>query len=270
MKRQAVPSSSSPFDLSIDASDIYHGPPVFLGAVRDGEKFDFCMCNPPFFETMEETKLSPKTSCGGTPKEMVCPRGEKAFISRIIEDSFTLKQTFWYYSYLRSLSYRSFTIIVFLIFSIENEPSCFMISRWYTSMVGAIICQLSAAIDVLHSIESIFHSTGAYCKLNSTSFTVDITASKDQCNVILENEVNEVDEVASGKHLQETSSSSSCFHVPLNSLSFRVSKHKLTQKTKHKYTTSLEYPTRSSSPHNEVIPLTIKDRHQWSEPSWPE
>ncbi|KAK3194415.1 hypothetical protein Dsin_025725 [Dipteronia sinensis] len=100
------------------------------------------MCNPPFFETMEEAELSPKTSCGGTPKEM------------------------------------------------------------------GVQCQLSATIDVLHSIESIFHSTDAYCKLNFASFTVD---------------VNEVEEAASGKHLQKTSSSSSCFHVPLNSLSFRVS-----------------------------------------------
>ncbi|KAK3194506.1 hypothetical protein Dsin_025816 [Dipteronia sinensis] len=99
----AVPSSSSPFDLSIDASDIYHGPPVFLGAVRDGEEFDFCMCNPPFFETMEEAKLSPKTSYGRTPKEMVCPHGEKAFISRIIEDSVALKQNFW--SFYKSLEH---------------------------------------------------------------------------------------------------------------------------------------------------------------------
>ena len=94
VEEQAVPSSSSPFDLSIDANKIYHGPPVLLGVVRDGEKFDFCMCNPPFFETMEEAGLNPKTSCGGTPKEMVCPGGEKAFISRIIEDSVALKQTF--------------------------------------------------------------------------------------------------------------------------------------------------------------------------------
>ncbi|KAK1559794.1 hypothetical protein Q3G72_018306 [Acer saccharum] len=202
VEEQAVPSSSSPFDLSIDANNIYHGPPVLLGVVRDGEKFDFCMCNPPFFETMEEAGLNPKTSCGGTPEEMVCPGGEKAFLSCIIEDSVSLKQTF----------------------------------RWYTSMVGQKlnlniltsklwedVQHQFSAVDVLHSIESFFHSTGASCKLNSASFTVDIIASKDHCNAILKNEVNDVDEAASGKYLQETSSSSSCFHVPLNSLSFCVS-----------------------------------------------
>lgn len=75
----------------------YYGPPVLLGVVREGETFDFCMCNPPFFETMEESGLNPRTACGGTPQEMVCPGGEKAFISRIIEDSVMLKQTFRYY-----------------------------------------------------------------------------------------------------------------------------------------------------------------------------
>lgn len=74
----------------------YHGPPILLGVVKDGEEFDFCMCNPPFFESMDEAGLNPKTSCGGTPQEMVCPGGERAFISRMIEDSIVLKQTFRY------------------------------------------------------------------------------------------------------------------------------------------------------------------------------
>lgn len=74
----------------------YSGPPILCGVVRDGETFDFCMCNPPFFESMEEAGLNPKTSCGGTSEEMVCSGGEKAFISRIIEDSVNLKQSFRY------------------------------------------------------------------------------------------------------------------------------------------------------------------------------
>lgn len=73
-----------------------HGSPVLVGVVKAEEKFDFCMCNPPFFETMEEAGLNPKTSCGGTPEEMVCPGGEKAFITQIIEDSVQLKQSFRY------------------------------------------------------------------------------------------------------------------------------------------------------------------------------
>lgn len=78
----------------------YVGMPILLGVVKDGESFDFCMCNPPFFETMEEAGLNPKTSCGGTPAEMVCPGGEQAFISRIVEDSVHLKHSFRYYIFL--------------------------------------------------------------------------------------------------------------------------------------------------------------------------
>lgn len=72
----------------------YRGPPVLLGVVKEREQFDFCMCNPPFFESVEEAGLNPKTACGGTPEEMVCFGGEQAFITRIIEDSVQLKQSF--------------------------------------------------------------------------------------------------------------------------------------------------------------------------------
>lgn len=69
-------------------------PPVLVGVVKENESFDFCMCNPPFFESIEEAGLNPKTSCGGTVKEMVCPGGELAFVTRIIEDSVSLKNSF--------------------------------------------------------------------------------------------------------------------------------------------------------------------------------
>lgn len=77
----------------------YSGPPILCGVVMDDETFDFCMCNPPFFESMEEAGLNPKTACGGTPEEMVCPGGEKAFIYRLIDDSVKLKQSFRYCSW---------------------------------------------------------------------------------------------------------------------------------------------------------------------------
>lgn len=88
------PSTSSSLELSSAAKNIYHGPPILVGVVQNDEKFDFCMCNPPFFETMEEAGHNPKTSCGGTLTEMVCPGGEQAFISRIIQDSVQLKLSF--------------------------------------------------------------------------------------------------------------------------------------------------------------------------------
>ncbi|XWS62661.1 hypothetical protein CRYUN_Cryun06bG0029900 [Craigia yunnanensis] len=94
---EGLPSSS--FDMPASEDKSYCGPPVLLDVVRDGESFDFCMSNPPFFESIEEAGLNPKTSCGGTYEEMVCPGGEKAFITRIIKDSVVLKQSFrWYTS----------------------------------------------------------------------------------------------------------------------------------------------------------------------------
>ncbi|KAK0583320.1 hypothetical protein LWI29_035667 [Acer saccharum] len=129
----------------------------------------------------------------------------------------------------------------------ENEPSCFMISRWFTSMVGQIL-NLKILTSKLWEVGATVVKTtefvqGQACRWGlawtfmpttrkrisphviekkNSSFMLEITASKDHCNAILKNEVNDVDEAPSDKHLQETSSSSSCFHVPLNYLSFCV------------------------------------------------
>ena len=94
---EVAPLPSLPLDSHAHENKNYYGPPILLGVVRDDEKFDFCMCNPPFFESLEEAGLNPKTSCCGTSEEMVCPGGEKAFITCIIEDSVELKHHFRYY-----------------------------------------------------------------------------------------------------------------------------------------------------------------------------
>lgn len=95
--QDAQNASPSILETQSNVKKCYTGPSILLGVVNDGENFDFCMCNPPFFETMEEAGLNPKTSCGGTSAEMVCSGGEHAFITRIIEDSAKLKDTFRYY-----------------------------------------------------------------------------------------------------------------------------------------------------------------------------
>ena len=43
--------------------------------MRAGERFAFCMCNPPFFESGEEAGRNPATAYGGTDVEMVYPGG---------------------------------------------------------------------------------------------------------------------------------------------------------------------------------------------------
>ncbi|KAK8618896.1 hypothetical protein V6N13_132873 [Hibiscus sabdariffa] len=196
----------------------YNGPAILIDVVRDGETFDFCMCNPPFSESIEEAGLNPpKTSCGGTYEEMVCPGGEKAFITRIIEDSAVLKQSFrWYTSMVGrkvNLNFlmsklRELGVTIVKTTEFVQGKTC----RWRLAWSFGIQRQFSA-IQILQSVEDFFQAGGASCKLNASSFTVDITASTEHCNALLNNEVKHLDEVSSSSNIEKAHSN----------LSFRVS-----------------------------------------------
>mmetsp|Transcript_39630 Transcript_39630/g.64246 ORF Transcript_39630/g.64246 Transcript_39630/m.64246 type:complete len:361 (+) Transcript_39630:268-1350(+) len=76
---------------------------VLDGVLSPDESFDFCMCNPPFFETLDDTGLNPVKDFhqAGSANELVTDGGEVAFVSRIIEDSLILRhQIRWYTSML--------------------------------------------------------------------------------------------------------------------------------------------------------------------------
>ncbi len=48
---------------------------ILLPAVHDGETFSFCMCNPPFFETLQEAGRNPHTAYAGkvgSPLSVTC------------------------------------------------------------------------------------------------------------------------------------------------------------------------------------------------------
>ena len=51
------------------------GAGIISSAIRHGERLAFCMCNPPFFESIEEAGRNPSTAFGGTAEEMVYPGG---------------------------------------------------------------------------------------------------------------------------------------------------------------------------------------------------
>ncbi|KAK9931231.1 hypothetical protein M0R45_018517 [Rubus argutus] len=228
----------------------YYGPPILLGVVRDGEEFDFCMCNPPFFETMKEAGLNPKTSCGGTPAEMICPGGEKAFITRIIEDSFALKHTFrWYTSMLgRKSNLKLLTSKLWEVGATVVKTTEFVqgqTCRWGLAwsflppakkIVSSHVAEKNnlsfmleglerklGAIHVLQSVESYFRDGGALCKLNTSSFTADITAKNHHSDAVLKSELQNCDRVPSCEDVQEACRSSSYLELPSNNLSFRVS-----------------------------------------------
>ncbi|XP_042509753.1 U6 small nuclear RNA (adenine-(43)-N(6))-methyltransferase isoform X2 [Macadamia integrifolia] len=226
-------------DVVSDTMKGYYGPPVLLGVVKDGENFDFCMCNPPFFESMEEAGLNPKTSCGGTNEEMVCPGGEKAFITRIIEDSVILKQSFrWYTSLigrksnLNALTSKLWEVGVTIVKTIEfvQGQTCRWGIAWsfappsrklIASHVG--VQRQFSAIDVLKSVESFFLSGGASCKLNTSSFVVDVTASNAYCDAVLKNGVQDFDGAINFHSLCEKSNGPSNLQPPLDGLCFRIS-----------------------------------------------
>ncbi|CAN0845984.1 RNA N6-adenosine-methyltransferase mettl16, partial [Linum grandiflorum] len=186
---------------SPDVSDsLYCGPPILLGIVKEGEKFDFCMCNPPFFESIEEAGLNPKTACGGTFEEMVCHGGEQAFVTRMIEDSVVLKDSFrWYTSMLgRKINLKFLTSKLRQVGATVVKTTEFVqgqTCRWglawsflpparkimsvptvvrtnISFMLERVQRQFSA-IHVLQSVESLFQTSSASCKLNAASFTCD-------------------------------------------------------------------------------------------------
>ncbi|KAM7479422.1 hypothetical protein LguiA_027635 [Lonicera macranthoides] len=244
------PAISSSLELNFGGNQSYQGPPILLGVVKDGEYFDFCMCNPPFFETMEEAGLNPNTACGGTPMEMVCPGGEQAFISRIIEDSAQLKRSFrWYTSMvgrksnLKILTSKLWEVGVSVVKTTEfvQGQTCRWGLAWsfvppakkiISSRVGEKrdlsfmlegIQRQYGAFHVLQSVESFFSSSGASSKSNVASFYVDVNASQYNSDAILKNEMENIKQAASHQYEGDKSSGSNSLNFPSSELSFRIS-----------------------------------------------
>uniref|UniRef100_A0A0E0JUT7 U6 small nuclear RNA (adenine-(43)-N(6))-methyltransferase n=1 Tax=Oryza punctata TaxID=4537 RepID=A0A0E0JUT7_ORYPU len=187
-------------------------PSILLGVVKDSESFDFCMCNPPFFESIEEAGLNPKTSCGGTAEEMVCPGGEQEFITRIIEDSVSLKNSFrWFTSMvgrkanLKILVSKVREAGVSVVKTTEFVQG--QTARWglawsfiaprkmvirsstpgkanYSFMLQGLQREYGA-FQVLKSAESFFHASNLSCKTDSSLFSIDVTLSDEQAQAAM-------------------------------------------------------------------------------------
>ncbi|KAH0468910.1 hypothetical protein IEQ34_002142 [Dendrobium chrysotoxum] len=189
-------------------------PPVLVGVVKDGECFDFCMCNPPFFESFEEASLNPRTSCGGTPEEMVYPGGEKAFITHIIEDSVVLKRSFrWFSTMVGKKANLKFLIsklrevrvsVVKTTEFVQGQTARWGLawsfippSKGFISSNTPMRSQISftleglkrqcGAFQVLRSMESFFLDKGISCKTDLSSFSVTVTLSEVQVNIAPKN-----------------------------------------------------------------------------------
>ncbi len=77
---------------------------IFSGVLRDDERFDLVLCNPPFHSSLEEAQRgsarkwknlgrqaadekAPRLNFGGRSDELCCAGGEQGFIGRMIEQS---------------------------------------------------------------------------------------------------------------------------------------------------------------------------------------
>jgi 23S rRNA (adenine1618-N6)-methyltransferase len=60
---------------------------IFYNVIQVGEKYDFTMCNPPYFSDDEVKHNNPNTICEFNEKEVYCKGGEYGFITRMIDES---------------------------------------------------------------------------------------------------------------------------------------------------------------------------------------
>ncbi|KAK1934979.1 U6 small nuclear RNA (adenine-(43)-N(6))-methyltransferase [Phytophthora citrophthora] len=79
-----------------------HTDKLLLEPLQDeppASKFQFVMCNPPFFDNMSEADTNPDSSCMGSVNEMVYPGGEVTFIGNMIRESEQLQdRVLWFTS----------------------------------------------------------------------------------------------------------------------------------------------------------------------------
>jgi len=89
---------------------------IFVGVLRSGEKFDLTLCNPPFHASPSEAREAaqrklknlglaggkggaPRLNFGGQNNELWYPGGERAFLTRMAEQSATIaKRCLWFSS----------------------------------------------------------------------------------------------------------------------------------------------------------------------------
>lgn len=64
---------------------------LLLAALRDGEGALFCMCNPPFFDSVEAKATHGKRSFAAVESEVATPGGELAFVLRLVDESLLLR-----------------------------------------------------------------------------------------------------------------------------------------------------------------------------------
>jgi 23S rRNA A1618 N6-methylase RlmF len=68
------------------------GASILLSAVRENERAQFCMCNPPFFESVDAKQARGKRSFRAVASEVATEGGELAFVMQLIDESLQLRR----------------------------------------------------------------------------------------------------------------------------------------------------------------------------------
>ncbi|KAF8823648.1 hypothetical protein HHX47_DHR9000451 [Lentinula edodes] len=103
--------------------------PILLPLHLDKERrFDFTMCNPPFYSSLQEVLQSaeakqyrPNAVCTGAEIEMITSGGESAFVGKMVIESLDIRERCkWYTSMLGKLSSVTEVVDILKSHSIDN------------------------------------------------------------------------------------------------------------------------------------------------------
>ncbi|XP_063222274.1 U6 small nuclear RNA (adenine-(43)-N(6))-methyltransferase [Bacillus rossius redtenbacheri] len=133
---------------------------LLKGVVAEGQQYDFCMCNPPFFSSEEElgaetksrspARPPPRGARTGSPSDVVVSGGEVAFVSNMVRESKELGTTIRVYSSL--LGHKSSLGPVKALLQeagVSSQADTWFCqgrtTRWYVAWTFAAGCDLQGA-----------------------------------------------------------------------------------------------------------------------------
>ena len=90
---------------SLSSTSVEELAPILLGVIRPSERFDFCMCNPPWFAPSDVPRPNAHHApngerCNATASEVFTSGGEVGFIQRMVHESAALRERITWYTSL--------------------------------------------------------------------------------------------------------------------------------------------------------------------------
>ncbi|KAJ3806348.1 S-adenosyl-L-methionine dependent methyltransferase [Lentinula aff. lateritia] len=122
--------STNKLDDRIQIIQSHAAVPILLPLHLDKERrFDFTMCNPPFYSSLQEViqsaeakQYGPNAVCTGAEIEMITSGGESAFVGKMVTESLDIRERCnrWYTSMLGKLSSVAEVVDILKSHSIDN------------------------------------------------------------------------------------------------------------------------------------------------------